>query len=465
MTFFLTLDNLQKSTPRFVGLLTGLILNVVLQTNLLALLPPIPIPPGVELTGNPLRVDEYIDSLNVFPGSDLAHVIDLLPIDGENFVTALDRLHPALLQDLTFATDENMQAVRQIFTGRNAFLRHGRCLKFEGLFSDHCNIGPSQLWATPFGVFNNQAHLGDYKLHGYRSTTPGMMIGIDSQPNKTTVFGVAAGYSWTDLHWKKKYGNADVHTGYLGAYAAKVYDNFYIDAAFVGSYAFYKTKRVIEFYKLEDRLDDFYCNDEHCCDGDLRCCEDDPEIPLVTRRLEHHHRSPCEEIDRNPRNRFRGYAMLSHVGFGWNFNFCGLHLIPFASLDYDFVDQDGHREYKGRSLNLRVKANHAHLLRTECGLSATGCIPYNCAWFRPSVTCSFITKAVLQGEKFRYNYVNYPDSRTEARGTGKTLNLIAPGFGLEVQTSYQYIFAFNYDAELEKRHVTQRATLRFQRMY
>jgi len=184
MTFFSIQRNFKKIKPQLKGLLTVFTLIASLNTNLNAFVTPIPIPPGTDLTGNPLKVDQYIDSLPVLHGSDLAHVIHDLPIEGEEFVEALDQMHPALLQDITFATDENMQAFRQMLTGRNAFLRHGRCLTFKGLFSDHCNIGPYQMWITPFGVFNDQAHIGG--LHGYRSTTPGIVIGFDSEPNKHT---------------------------------------------------------------------------------------------------------------------------------------------------------------------------------------------------------------------------------------------------------------------------------------
>lgn len=461
MTLFLVADKLKKMKPQLKGILTALVLNLTLQTALESAITPIIPPPGTPLFCNIEEVVDYIDDLPVYPGSDLAYVIRHLPLTSEGFIEAIDQMHPALLQDLSFATDENMQAFRQILTGRNAFLRHGRCRQFPGLFGN-CNLGPYQMWITPFGVFNDQARLGC--LQGYRSTTPGIMLGFDSEPNEHTVVGFGLGYSYTDLHWKDHFGVADWHTGYFGAYATSLYDCFYLDASFLGSYEFYKTRRDIKFSEHEES-NDFYCRPEKCCDDDEDCC-----APRPRHRRHRHDRIPRRPralcgVDRHARSHFKGYAMLAHVGFGWNFDLCGLHLIPFASIDYDFVDQDGHREHKARSLNLKVKSNHAHLLRTEFGLSATSCIPYNCGWFRPSVTCSYIKKSVLQGAKFGFRFYNYPDSRAEAFGSDKSLDLVAPGFGLEMQFSSNWIMAFNYDAELSTKHITQRATCRIGRAY
>lgn len=459
-------------TSFFLKRTACLLAAIALHTTAEALIGSIPVPPGTILEGNSLRVDEYIDSLIILPGSDLEGSIKHLPLESEGFVHALDQLHPALLQDISFATDQNMQAFRQMLTGRNAFLRHRQCVKFRGLYSDNCNIGPHQFWITPFGVFNNQAHIGD--LHGYRSTTPGIMMGIDSQPNKCSNVGFGLGYSFTDLHWKKAYGNAAWHTGYFGAYASTIYDCFYLDGSVLGSYEFYKTKRKIRYSKFECLFNDFYCDRlEDCCDEGEDCCSgcnscfpaSDSCSPNKKCGKGFKRKPPCG-IHRSARNRYRGYAILSHIGLGFNFNLAGMQLIPFASIDYDFVDQDGHREYGARSLNLRVKANHSHLLRTEFGLSAIGCIPYNCGWFRPSATVSFVRKSVLHGEKFNSSFVHYGcQGNYNARGTRKTLDLVAPGFGLQMQFSSMWIMSFNYEAELNKEHTSQWVTCLIKRTF
>lgn len=455
MNCFFSEKNFQK---RMTQLKLGIVMMFLfaLQTQIEAILTPIPVPPGTTLTGNPLRVEEYINTLTVQRCSDLAHVIRELPINGEEFVDALDNMHPAPLQDLTFSTDENMHAAKQAMVGRNAYLRFDRCVKFPGLYSDHCNIGPSEMWVTPIGTFNNQAHIGE--LRGYRSSTAGLMLGVDSQPNKWTVLGFGLGYTYTDLHWKNGKGNADTHTGYFGVYGVSFFDFLYVDAAIIGSYEFYKTKRHIHYSKFLNRDNDVPCHPpQDCCpDDDYALCKD--------RRC--HCRDEHCEIRRHPRDRYRGYAILSHVGFGGKFKFCGTTFSPFGNIGYDFVDQDGHSEHKAGSLNMKVKANHAHLLRTEFGLSITSCIPYNCAWFRPSLTVSYIRKQVMQGEKFNFSFSRYEDEGSaSAYGTKRTMDFVAPGFGLEVQLSNQQIVSMNYDAELNRLRTTQKISIRFQRAY
>lgn len=459
MTFIFSINNMKKMIPQLKGVFALCCLSFN-PLEALEPLTPIPVPPGTILTCNPLRVDEYINSLEILERSDLANVIRHLPIESEEFVEALNQMHPALLQDITFATDQNMQTVRQTLSGRNAFLRHGTCKKFEGLFSDHCNIGPYQMWITPFGVFNDQSKIDC--LQGYRSSTPGIMIGMDSQPNKHTVIGFGLGYSYTDLHWKKNDGHANWQTGYFGVYATSIYDCFYLDGSVLGSYEFYRTKRNIRFTKFEDRNDDLYCGREDCCEDDEDCCRECVR-PHRYRKI-HRARRSCG-VYRHPKDQYRGYAILSHVGFGFNFDVCGLHLIPFTSIDYDFVDQDGHREHKARSLNLKVRANHSHLLRGEVGMTAMSCIPYGCGWARPSITVSYVRNSVLQGNKFKARFVNYDDSSFTAVGTKKSIDLVCPGFGLEMQFSSNWIMAFNYDAELSRQRTTQRATCRIDRAY
>jgi|GEM_PF-2486797 len=493
MTFFL-IDNSFKIMPRLKKGLTFLALCCSIP--LFAALTPIPVPPDIVIfCGNPLRVDEYIDSLDVRPHSDLAHVICELPVDAKKFIEALDKLHPALLQDLTLLTNENMQTVRQTFLGRNSFLRFDKCQTFNDCLYGDCNLGPSVMWFTPFGNFVNQTHID--QLHGYRSSTPGIMLGVDSQPNKNTVLGFGLGYSYSDLHWKKGYGTADCSTGYFGVYGSSIYDHFYVDAAVLGSYSFYKTVRNISFTKFLEEYEDFYCDnrekqrckkrnrhhrpncetpcesggcarqedgsDDCCC----RICQLNGEEGEVDEACCRRPPPPCRcGIDREARSRFRGYGILSHIGIGGKLTICGLDIIPFGSVDYNFVDQDGHDEHQARSLNLRIKANHAHLLRVESGITLKGCIPYNCAWFRPSFTISYIRKQVLQGDRFEAGLVNYNNfEKADFFGSRKPLGYVCPGFGLEVQTSSQYIISFNYDAELNRQQITQRLTLRFQRAY
>jgi len=275
-------------------------------------------------------------------------------------------------------------------------------------------------------------------------------MGVDSQPNKNTILGFGLGYSFTDLHWKKSHGNSDWHSAYFGVYGVSLYDYFYIDGAVLGSYSFYKTKRKIDFSKHKERFDDTIDPDLNDCCYQVDCPECDD--------------SKCG-IDRNPRSRFKGYSILSHIGLGFRFKYFGLNLVPFANLDYDFVDQDGHREYRGRSLNLRIKANHAHLIRTEFGLTVSGCMPYGCALIRPSATVSYIRKNILQGHRFKSHFVKYNEESFYAHGTKKTMDLIAPGIGLDIQLSTQIIFSLNYDAELSRQQVTQRVSCRFSRAY
>ena len=112
-----------------------------------------------------------------------------------------------------------------------------------------------------------------------------------------------------------------------------------------------------------------------------------------------------------------------------------------------------------------MKANHSHLLRTEAGLTISRCIPYNCAWIRPSATVSYVQKRVLQGQKFTCNFVKYKPIKLNVHGTTKTIDSIVPGIGLDIQTSNQMIYALNYDADLNRLQTIQRVSCRFQRAF
>lgn len=496
MTFISSDHGFIKKGLMLLALFTSFHLNAALT--------PISVPPDAILCGNVLLVDEYLDCLTVFPGSDLARVICELPVDGCEFVRALDHMHPTLFQDLTLMTNENMQTARQTMLGRNSFLRFDKCKTFDCLYGD-CNIGPSEFWFTPMGTVIDQANLCN--LRGYRANTAGLMVGVDSQPNKNTVLGWGLGYSWSDLNWKKDYGSADANTIYFGVYGTSIHDHFYLDGAVLGSYEFYTSERKIRFTKFEDRWDDFYChpkqencnrchrkrndcgcngNGDHNRDFDFQCdqgdchhrrdhccnvCQTGPDGQIHEINSDCCPRPPpkCQCcINRKAKSRFRGYGILSHIGMGLKFNICGLDIIPFGSIDYTFVDQDGHVEHNARSLNLHVKSNHAHLLRSEGGLTLKGCIPYNCSWFRPSATVSYVNKTILQGDKFEARLENYEVCNKQdliTYGERGTRSYLCVGIGLEVQFYSQYIVSLNYDADLSKKQTTQRGTIRVQRVY
>lgn len=373
------------------------------------------LPPIQGLSCNAKVVDKYLNNLSIPLNGDLAWVLSYLPTDPLEAQAALEDLHPAIFQNLSFQTDENMITVRQTFTGRADFLRHYRCKFFKGLINDRCNVGITQFWMTPYATFLNQTDRGC--LIGYKGiTNPGVAMGFDSQPNSHFIGGMGVAYTYSNMHYRHSGHRATTENAYFGTYATWMNSFAYLNAAVLGSYQWYVVKRDIDF------------------------------------------------VDFHAKNRHHGYAVNTHLGFGFKLDFCGLEFEPFANADYDYVNQDGYREKGAGPLDLRVRANHNHLLRTEAGLMLSHCMPYNCATFRPSATVSYVRKNVLSGEKFKANLIDYEETFV-AKGTNRAIDMVAPGIGLEILFSNNHILSFTWDAELAKKQWTQRVMLRFERLY
>jgi len=379
-----------------------------------------------------------------FAWSETNFVDAPIRLDGIFLNTATKKeLDPILFQNLSLCVAENMVAIRESCTGRTEYLRHYRCKQFPNLFNDECNIGVTQFWIAPVAVFCNQEHLKN--LRGYRATSPGIIIGIDSQPNSRTITGVVAAYTNTNMHWKRthsKVGKAHIQSAYFGCYGTYLNDCFYVNASVIGSYEWYKVRRHLHVFTHLHK------------DVDLR-----DRLPRERRdpRLVHF-------FKRTAKNRHKGYAVNSHLGTGLQLAFGILKVEPFANVDYDFVDQDGYRERGANALDLRVKANRAHLLRSEAGATMSYCIPYNCAKFRPSLSLSYVRKDILQGDKFYSEFIR-KDEYLTSTGTKKALQFVSPSLGIEVLFSNNYIFSINYTAEINSQAWVQRGMISFERLY
>jgi outer membrane autotransporter protein len=195
-------------------------------------------------------------------------------------------------------------------------------------------------WASPF-VGRTIQHNQDSEP-GFRTTSPGIIIGFDAPLFSTVNLGGALGYTYTDFKWYEQRGDATIQSGYGGLYSEWENNSAYVLGSVIGAYNFYTTNRNIQF----------------------------------------------TDFDRHARGNHSGYEVAFDFRGGWIFNWETTYLSPFISLDYMFLHENAFKENGANSLDLKVKNKNSDLLSSEIGMEVSHCLEYY----------SFFLQASMVGE-------------------------------------------------------------------
>lgn len=172
------------------------------------------------------------------------------------------------------------------------------------------------VWVTGYGDFVNID--GEGATNGYNYTTGGMTVGVDYRVTDYFLVGLMGGYAhtWTDL----KPGDADVNTGWGGAYAGYFNRGFYVLGAAFGGGNTISTSRSTAV-------------------GDLANGSSDSE------------------------------ELSTFISGGYDFHCGQLTIGPAAALQYSWENLNGFTE-TGSIAALRVSGDSEDSLRTDLGFRA-----------------------------------------------------------------------------------------------
>lgn len=286
-------------------------------------------PLGPLFPGNAGQVAQCLDKMS---GSDIDTVIEkllFLPTlsDVQN---ALEQMQPSAFTSLAIAQENNTFYIQNAITNR--------------LEDRVRSCYPSKkyiFWASPLvGLTYQQDRSSE---PGFTATSPGVFFGFDAPLSKNNYLGCGLGYTYTDLTWKHKRGDAQLQSVYTSFYGRCGGKKGYFQGMIIGAYNAYSTKRNIEF----------------------------------------------SDFKRSASGNHGGGEGAIDIKGGGIFQLHQTRLSPFLELNYIYLHESSFTEHGANSLDLIINSKNSDLLTPELGLEVVHCFP----------TVSFFLQASAIGER------------------------------------------------------------------
>lgn len=196
-----------------------------------------------DLSGNPKRVAQYLFCPGLVPTNpDLFQVmVDLLSLPPDEFIAALDRLHPSQFGALPLTVLQNTHTMADIMVSSTTDRLY--CLDCNQ--DSNCPPNRTTVWLTPVGQWQKQKAVDDQI--GFNTQTYGGSLGVSHFFQSWLNVALGAGYSYTDLDWKKSRGEGHWNSIYLGPSVGFVGGNWFVSILAQGAVNFFDIDRNIRF--------------------------------------------------------------------------------------------------------------------------------------------------------------------------------------------------------------------------
>ena len=330
---------------------------------------------GEPFFGNAAIVKTVIENADVVPGSDLANVIEqLVALDPPSpLETALNQLHPGLFGALAWNDASLMHQV----SGRCASSR--LCQKDCGRLSEQNGV-----WTAGLADIVWQNDVG--QLRGFRTTSGGVVVGLDGTLADETKLGLAGAYTHTVLTWHDGAGKAIENSGYLTLYSATCFGRTLLDFSLLGNYDSYDSTRNIV------------------------------------------------SLGRTATSAPQQYGLLAHAGANVFFptESYGTYA-PFGKLDYMSVWRASFDETGADSMTLSVRSGRGGFVRAEAGVSVQwdGCFSWGMLVPKGSVGWVYLTP--VSGTNISGRFAGIPtDFTVEMTDRGVNEAAISGSLGIVV---------------------------------
>lgn len=340
-----TFSTVTSTLPLFSGNVVYTPTDVLLRIEAL---------PFIELvaTGNAGKVARCLDGFNPLPGSDLSFVITTLQgaSSPSDLTKALLQMQPSQYTAIAL-----MQQNNTLYTN-------------EGIFNHLESTVPQcqkqkagvSIWTTPFTAHQVQKRQGENQ--GYKATTPGALIGVDSTITDNLTIGGVLGYSQSHLKWTHEIGWANNHSGYVAVYERWGKTRWFIESSLMYGYSHYITKRNIDF-------------------------------------------TVNNHIDRVAKGHHSGMQGSFHLKTAAEWKYKIVTLSPFGQAAFIYIHEKSFKEKGAQSLNLDVASKNSNLLFSEAGFKISQCQTYEKATFTPYAQVSVVYESRFAGrhEKALFN--------------------------------------------------------------
>lgn len=349
--------------------------------------------------GNPGSVAAYFDSIMPTPeGSDLNFVEEQLQtLQVPEMRKAFNQMHCALYKGAILSQENNFFRLSSILKKRTANL-YQTCCNEEFYKNKKISI-----WATPF--YNCLFQSGLHDLIGFGTQTEGVALGFDDKISSSGFLGFAGGYSFSDIDWKNKQGHCHINSFYGSLYHTYFFKSFFLNTSLTGAFSNFQKQRKIRF----------------------------------------------AEIHRTAKSMNNGAGLLAHIDSGYRGKIKQLTFNPFASLDFNYMHEDGFTETEARSLNLVVQKANYYMFRLEIGANFSHCFTYQNRKWIPDFKISYIREQRMHGGNYQSHLVDQKGSFT-VTGLKPERNVISPGFSITTICSENDMISLKYDGEFGEKY-------------
>lgn len=270
-------------------------------------------------------------------------------------------------------------------------------------------------WVNSFGQWFSQH--GQNQV-GYNDFTGGFTIGADTCFNDFLI-GAAFSYTNSNLHWKDSAGHGDINSYYGGLYSSWNNECFYVNAAVLGAYNDYDTSRHVLFRSI-----DFHAHASH-----------------------------------------NGWEALAEIEAGVEFQelFCNVDLVPYISVDYVYLSQQGYNEHGAERFDLHVENRNDQLIQSELGLQFLRRMNCECccrSWMLiPNLSLSYINQTPLTARSYRFNYVTRtPLGSVSGWDFERNLGAVTLNFNV-LDCTETWNFTLHYNGQFGKNYSCQTGSI------
>ncbi len=368
--------------------------------------------------GNPTKVKNYLQNLNIQSGTDLKNVVDVMDtLDDASLNKALNKLHPGPFGAFELVNLDNNALITSILSNQMIRLP---CSENTCSANSNTTKG-NNLWGSFFGNFTD---VDKYQqLRGFDTYSGGLVLGYDHCFKRKAIFGIATGYEYARLDWSDSVGHADIHKAFGAVYGGYWIKRLDLKAAFLGGGDFYDVRRKISFSTL----------------------------------------------DRTAKNSHTDYFFTAHLRADLNLlkekeNFTkSLLLNLFGIIDYFYLYQPSYKEHGAQSLNLEVKKKNSNMMKSGLGINIAKDIKLSSYCIRPYLSFSWIRKFRLNGETYDSQFV---DNRAESyilsvQTFSKAKDFFSPELGM-IYTKSSYTLSIMYKGEFAGNYLVNQVKLNFQ---
>lgn len=346
----------------------------------------VPVAPGI-----PTQVSNcLLANMPIDPNSDLAFVIEELGELNENQLNnALFSLSAVRFGSLEWINARNNSYVADILEQHLFEL----CCSPRDCNSCNCNMS---VWAAGYGnIMDTKKRYNN--LPRFDASTAGVLVGVDWCGCNCFYLGAAAGYSHTDLLWRKNAGKGDFNN-YLGAlYGSWTCDCLSIEASALGGSSDYDLARDLDF----------------------------------------------ADVHRKAKGDFWGQFFSARLAFIGTFVDTCPVLHPYAQFDYHYYHHNKFTEKGADSINLTVKDKTQHFLRSELGLFGEREYDCGCYCYAPYLGIAWVGEFPLNKSRQPASFVDM-SCVINALSYKSEQNLAAPQAGIKYTNCNGFSFLVGY---------------------